>query len=58
MKWCPECQTCKHASCYGYGLVAACNKDECKYEPHETTVTTAATCEIDWLHHDTQTKGE
>ena len=61
MKWRLECQTCKHASCYGYGLVSACNKDDCKYEPYEntiTTFTTSASCEIDWLHHDTQTKGD
>lgn len=45
MKWRLECQTCKHASCYGYGLVAACDKDECKYEPYQTAATSAS-CEI------------
>ena len=58
MEWRIECQTCKHASCYEYGLACACDKDECNYEPYESTVTTATTYEIDWLHHDTQTKGE
>lgn len=55
MNWCFECQTCKHATYY-YGGSFACGKDECEYEPYKTTATTT-TYEIDYLHHDTQTKG-
>lgn len=57
MKWRLECQTCKHASCYGYGTCIPCNKDECVYEPYSTTATTQISHKLDWLHHDTQTKG-
>lgn len=39
MKWRIECQTCKHAKqCFdGYGEIFSCDKDECLYEPYETT---------------------
>lgn len=32
-KWNLNCQTCKKAKRYGYGMCFACDNDECNYEP-------------------------
>lgn len=41
MIWKLECQTCKNAKCYGYGVSFACDKEDCQYEPYRNVTTTS-----------------
>lgn len=43
MKWRLECQTCQRAKCHGYGVVFACDEDECKYKPFVNSASTSTT---------------
>ena len=39
MTWKLECQTCKNAKFYG--VIFACDKQDCRYEPYRTVATTS-----------------
>ena len=41
MNWKMECQHCKRAKCYEYGLCFSCDEDVCKYKPFSYSATTS-----------------
>lgn len=45
-KWNFNCQTCKKAKCYGYGMCFACDNSECNYEPFPPNTASSSTISI------------